>query len=60
MRRLPSAPATEAAQQLLSLAAGAVIEALPILVFAAVAFFVLPLTEPNFATDHVAETLIGA
>lgn len=59
MRRL-NARGAEAAQQIMYLAAGAAIEALPILVFAAVAFIVLPLTEPNFATDNVAKTLIGA
>ncbi len=58
-RRL-NARGEEAAQQIMYLAAGAVIEALPIVAFAAVAFIVLPLTEPNFATDQVAKTLIGA
>ncbi len=59
MRRL-NARGKEAAQQIMYLAAGTVIEALPILAFAAVAFIVLPMTEPNFATDQVAKTLIGA
>ena len=59
MRRL-NARGKEAAQQIMYLAGGAVIEALPILAFAAVAFVVLPMTEPNFATDQVAKTLIGA
>ncbi|MGO9786270.1 MAG: mechanosensitive ion channel family protein [Stellaceae bacterium] len=59
-RRLRARAGKEAAQQLMFLAAGAVIEALPILVFAAVAFIVLPLTQPNFATDQVARTLIEA
>jgi moderate conductance mechanosensitive channel len=59
-RRLNARAGKEAAQQLMFLAAGAVVEALPILAFAAVAFIVLPMTEPNFATDQVAKTLIGA
>lgn len=59
MRRL-NARGAEAAQQIMYLAAGAAIDALPILVFAAVAFTVLPLTEPNFATAQVAKTLIEA
>ena len=47
-RRLRARAGKEATQQLMFLAAGAVIEALPILVFAAVAFIVLPLTAAEF------------
>jgi small conductance mechanosensitive channel len=59
-RRVEARAGASAAQQLLFLTASAVFEALPILAFALVAFFVLPLTKPNDATDHVATTLIGA
>ena len=59
-RRLEARAGARAAQQLLFLAASVVFEALPIIAFALVAFFVLPLTKPNDTTDHVATTLIGA
>jgi moderate conductance mechanosensitive channel len=60
VRRLETRAGAEAAQQVMFLAAGAALEALPILAFAAIAFIVLPMTEPNFATDQVAKTLIAA
>jgi small-conductance mechanosensitive channel len=60
VRRIEVLAGAGATQQLLFLTASAVFEALPILAFALVAFFVLPLTKPNDATDHVATTLIGA
>jgi len=60
VRRLETRAGAEAAQQMMFLAASAALEALPILAFAAIAFIVLPMTEPNFATDQVAKTLIAA
>jgi moderate conductance mechanosensitive channel len=48
------------AVQVLLLVVQFVIEALPILVFAGVAYFVLPLVQPRFATARVAEVIIQA
>ncbi len=46
--------------RLLLLIAGAFVEALPVLVFAAVATFVLPLTDPHTGTRGVAKVVITA
>jgi moderate conductance mechanosensitive channel len=46
--------------QLLLLSAAAVVEALPVLIFAGVATFVLPLTEPHTGTRGVATVVITA
>ena len=46
--------------QLLLLALGMIVELLPVLAFAAAAFFVTPLTEPAVRTRGVAEVLIAA
>lgn len=46
--------------KLLLLALAAIVEALPVLIFAAVATFVMPLTEPHTGTRGVAGVLIAA
>lgn len=46
--------------QLLLLAIAAIVEALPVLVFAAAATFVMPLTQPPIGTRGVTEVLIAA
>ncbi len=46
--------------QLLLLFAAAIVEALPVLIFAGVATFVMPLTEPHTGTRGVATVLIAA
>jgi small conductance mechanosensitive channel len=58
--RLAACSGGNLALQLLLLAASAAVEALPILVFAGVAYIVVPLTAPRFATRQVATVLIGA
>lgn len=54
-RHVQSLPA-----RLLMILARAVVEALPIVAFALIAYTILPLTQPRFATAKVAATLIDA
>ena len=58
--RLAAATAERLPIRLLLLAVGAIAEAAPVLIFAAVATFVLPLTEPRTGTRGVAEVIIAA
>jgi len=58
--RLVAKTSERLAIQLLLLCAAAFVEALPVLIFAAVATFVMPLTEPHTGTRGVATVLIAA
>jgi small conductance mechanosensitive channel len=64
LRRPRRAVATAAADglvlKLICLVARAILEALPILVFAGTAWLILPMTEPRFATARIATILIEA
>jgi moderate conductance mechanosensitive channel len=59
-RRLDGRHSETIVQRLFLVLIGLVLEAVPIAIFASVAFFVLPLTKPNFATMSVAKTVIVA
>ena len=59
-RRLGTRAGEDLTQQILFLLVGAALDALPILSFAAIAYFVLPLTDPRFGTQHVAQAVINA
>jgi len=59
-RRLNGRNGENAMQRLVFILVAFLLEAVPIAIFAGVAFFVLPLTEPRFATRSVAETVIVA
>jgi small conductance mechanosensitive channel len=57
---LAAAAAGGALLRLVCMAGRIVLEAVPILVFAALAWLILPMTEPRFATRRIAIILIGA
>jgi moderate conductance mechanosensitive channel len=58
--RLQARTSEHLAAKLLLLALAAIVEALPVLIFAAVATFVMPLTEPHTGTRGVAGVVIAA
>jgi small-conductance mechanosensitive channel len=58
--RMVARPGDPAAVKLLYAAIRAAIDALPIVAFAAIAYFVLPWTQPRYATSRVATIFINA
>jgi moderate conductance mechanosensitive channel len=60
LARLSARSSSSPQVQVLLLVFQFIAEALPILVFAGVAYFVLPLVQPRFATGRVAEVIIRA
>jgi small conductance mechanosensitive channel len=57
---LAAAASDGALLRLVCMAGRIILEAVPILVFAALAWLILPMTEPRFATQRIAIILIGA
>lgn len=58
--RLAAAPGASAPARLFLMLLAFVLEALPVVAFAAAAFFTVPFTQPAFGTRQVARVLIGA
>jgi small conductance mechanosensitive channel len=59
-RRLATGVAEHVVWRIVLMVVRGLLDALPILAFAGIAYVVLPLTSPRFGTERVATTLVGA